>query len=316
LGWAWEFTPDWAFSVDYYHVLGLKEPRVLNVNPRILTVCGDPATWPGATNGADPRCVGRTTARFMDAAFAAVPGVGVNRIGEIRLFTSSNRSRYDGVNFVLRKRFSRNFTMQAHYILAWSQSWGGRPLASYSGTSIRVTPEQQFAPGEFGDTIFDERHRFVWSGHFQLPYGFEISPVFQAASARPFPILAGLDINGDGVTNDNDRACAGSTRTSRMIPTTGARGCQLVEVNSLRGDPFAQLDVRFGKAFRFYGERMTLRLYWEFYNLFDTNNFGNNVQRNGQLSSFGEPLGYFGGQGFGPATSGPLRSQFGFRFEW
>ncbi len=316
IGWAWEFTPDWAFSVDYYHVLGLKEPRVLNVNPRILRVCGNPATWPGATNGADPRCVGRTTARFMDAAFAAVPGVGFNRIGEIRLFTSTNRSRYDGVNFVLRKRFSRGFLMQAHYILAWSQSWGGRPLASYSGTGIRVTPEQQFAPGEFGPTIFDERHRFVWSGHFQLPAGFEISPVFQAASARPFSINAGLDINGDGVTNINDRACAGSTRTNRIIPTTGPRGCPLVKVNSLRGDPFAQMDVRFGKAFRLYGERMTLRLYWEFYNLFDTNNFGNNVQTNGQLSNFGEPLGYFGGQGFGPATSGPLRSQFGFRFEW
>ncbi len=314
IGWAWEFAPDWVFSADYYHVLGLKEPRVLNANPRILPVCGDPAVWPNA-NPSDPRCVNGANTRFLDAAFAAVPELGVNRIGEIRLFTSTSRSRYDGANFVLRKRFTRNYLVQAYYTLAKSQSWGGLPLASYGGTALRITPEQQFAPGEFGPTIFDERHRFVLSGHFQLPAGFEISPIFQAASARPYSIQAGLDNDGDGVTTQNDRACAGSTRTDRIIPTTGPRACQLVEVNSLRADPFAQLDVRFAKAFRF-AEQASLRLYWEFYNLFDTDNFGNNVQKNGQLPTFGEPLGYFGGQGFGPATTGPLRSQFGLRLEW
>ena len=314
LGWAWEIMPDWAFSIDYYHVLGIHEQRTLNANPRILSLCGDPGIWPGAIP-ADPRCVAGANTRFMDAAFAA-SGLGANRIGEIRLISSNNRSRYDGANFVLRKRLSRGFLMQGQYTLAWSRSWGGVPTASYGGTGIRVTPEQQFAPAEFGPTIFDERHRFVLSGVFTLPYGFEVSPIFQAASARPFSILAGMDINGDGVTNDNDRACAGSSRSNRIIPTTGPRLCQMEDVNSLRGDPFVQMDVRFARAFKTYHDRATLRLYWEFYNLFDTNNFGNNVQRNGQLATFGQPLGYFGGQGFGPATSGPLRSQFGLRFEF
>ncbi len=287
IGWSWEFMPDWAFSVDYYHVLGIHEQRTLNVNPRILSLCDDPGIWPGADPG-DPRCVAGANTRYLDAAFAA-DGLGANRIGEIRLISSNNRSRYDGTNFVLRKRFSQGFTMQAQYTLAWSRSWGGAPTASHGGTGIRVTPEQQFAQGEFGPTIFDERHRFVLSGVFSLPYGFEVAPIFQAASARPYPILAGLDINGDGITNDNDSACAGSTFTNRNIPVTGPFGCSMVEANSLRADRFSQMDVRFGKLFRTGGDRAQLRLYWEIYNLFDTGNFGNNVQRNGQLASFGQP---------------------------
>lgn len=315
IGQAWEFRPDWAFSADYYHVLGIHEQRALNANPRIRTTC-DPAY---GGNAADPRCVSGTGTRFLDAAFAA-SGVGAGRIGEIRKLTANNRSRYDGFNFVLRKRFSHNYTLQASYVLAWSRAWGGVPTASYLGTGARVDFRDQFKPNEYGPTNFDERHRVVISGVFNLPHGFEIAPIFQAASARPFHFRSGVDTNGDGVSNVNDRVCVGST-TSRAIVT---RGCQQIKVNSLRGDPLVQLDVRFGYGFKF-KETMALRLYWEMYNLFNTNNFGNNY--NGICgagfttgaacgSTFNTALGYFGGQGFGAATSGPLRTQFGFRFEF
>ena len=318
LGGAWEFRPDWAFSVDFYHVLGIHEQRALNANPRIRTTC-DPAY---GGNVADPRCVSGTGTRFFDAAFEAA-GVGAGRIGEIRKLTANNRSRYDGINFVLRKRYSHNFTMQASYVLSWSRAWGGVPTASYLGTGARVDFRDQFKAGEYGSTPFDERHRLVFSGVFDLPHGFEIAPIFQAASARPYTFQAGVDVNGDGVTNLNDRACVGSTAQNAIV----TRACQQVSPYTLRGDPLAQLDVRFAKAFHFHKEQMALRLYWEIYNLFNTKNFGNNfdsVCGAGFTSaagapcsaSFGTPNGYFGGQGFGAATSGPLRTQFGFRFEF
>jgi Carboxypeptidase regulatory-like domain/TonB dependent receptor len=318
LGGAWEFRPDWAFSVDYYHVLGIHEQRALNANPRIRTTC-DPAY---GGNSADPRCVSGTGTRFLAAAFQAA-GVGAGRIGEIRKLTANNRSRYDGVNFVLRKRFSHNYTMQANYVLSWSRSWGGVPTASYLGTGARIDFRDQFKPGQFGPTIFDERQRLVVSGVFNLKYGLELAPIFQAASARPYSFQAGVDVNGDGVTNLNDRVCLGSTPQQAIV----TRGCQQVSPDTLRGDPLVQLDVRVGKAFKFHREGMALRLYWEFYNLFNTNNFGNNFNTicgSGFTtsagapcsSSFGTAVGYFGGQGFGAATSGPLRSQFGARFEF
>jgi hypothetical protein len=312
LGWVWEFLPDYAFSADYYHVLAIGESRVQNINPRIRRVC-DPA-FPGS-NPTDARCVRGASTRFFDAAFAAA-GLGAGRLEQTNMIGTTNRSTFDSLNLQLKKRFSRNFLFQTHYILSRSRSWGGRPTASYSGNGIAITPENQFLPGEFGSTIFDERHRFVVSGHFQLPYGFEISPVFQASSARPFNFRTGRDTDGDGRTTI-DRVCEGSTISNPLIPGVNAPfGCQQVKINTLRGDPFAQLDVRFGKAFKFYNERMALRLFWEFYNLFDTNNFGNNFGENATAATFNRPLGFFGGQGFGPANSGPLRSQFGFRFEF
>jgi hypothetical protein len=318
LGGAWEFRPDWAFSVDYYHTLGIHEQRALNANPRILKTC-NPAY---GGDLADPRCVSGANTRLFAAAFQAA-GLSPNQIGEIRNLTANNRSRYDGVNFVLRKRYGNHYTMQASYVLSWSRSWGGAPTASYLGTAARIDFRDQFNPGEFGPTIFDERHRLVFSGVFDLPYGFEISSIFQAASARPYSFRSGADTSGDGVSNLNDRVCVGTTPQQAIV----TRGCQMVPVTTLRGDPLAQLDVRFAKAFRFHKEHMAFRLYWEMYNIFNTNNFGNNFNTICGVgftsaagapcsTSFGTAVGYFGGQGFGAATSGPLRTQFGARFEF
>lgn len=323
IGWAWQLRPDWAFSVDYYHILGINEPRVLQMNPKIRTLCD--ATLSGANPG-DPRCVNGVDTRVLDAAFragAAIdPGlVGAGRLGEIRDVATNNRSRFDTVNFVLRKRFSRNYMMQAGYVVSRSFSWGGRPPSSYSGTALNIAPENQFKPEEFGPAPFDERHRVVISGIYKLPYGFEVAPVFQVASARPFDFKTGnVDLDGDGRVT-LDRVCAGSTVTAAVITP----GCREIQVNPLRGDPFVQLDARFGWAYKF-RERTSLHLFWEFYNLFNRQNFGNNFgEKVSSASTFNQPVGYFGGpgaasdaaaRGFGPGVTGPLRSQLGFRFEF
>jgi len=325
IGAAWQINPDYAFSLDFYHVLGIAESRVQNINPLILPVCGNPVVWPGA-NPLDPRCVRGGSTRFLDAVFAAVPSVGANRLTQSNMIGTTNRSQFNGLNFVLKKRYSQKVTMQASYVLSWSRSFGGRPTASYSGNGIAITPNLQFRPGEFGPTLVDERHRFVLSGVFGLPWGFEASPIFQASSARPFNFRSGVDTDGDG-RNTVDRVCTGSTILSPRIP--GVAGvpflCEQVPVNSLRGDPYVQLDTRFGWSHPF-TERMKIRLYYEIFNLFNTNNFGNCFETNANLGqvAFNRPVGYFGcaggdrtaGQGFGKPITESLRSQFGFRFEF
>ncbi len=49
----------------------------------------------------------------------------------------------------------------------------------------------QFNSNEFARTNFDERNRLVFSGVFEVPAGIQVSPVFQAASGRPYSFLAG-----------------------------------------------------------------------------------------------------------------------------
>jgi hypothetical protein len=312
IGTEHQFGDDFAFSADYYHVLGTHEPRVLNMNPKLGSVC-DP------TYGGDPAnavCVNGTGTRLMDAAFALTPdaqnpgnALGAGRLGAIYDYSTNNRSLYDGINFQLRKRMSHRVQLQASYVLSWSRSWGGRATSSYSGSGVNVTPEQEFSPNEFNYTNFDERHRFTLSGIFELPWGIEVAPLVQVASARPYDFLAGSDINGDG-RSTIDRVCVGSTVSS---PVT-TPGCEMQKPNTLRGDPFFQADLRTAKNFKL-GERANFKIIWEFYNLTNRNNFCNNFDGSSVSSTFRQPQGYCGGQG-GPAFTGPFRQQFGFRFEF
>ena len=81
-------------------------------------------------------------------------------------------------------------------------------MASYSGNGIATTPENQFKPEEFGPTRLDERHRIVLSGVFNFRGDFQLAPIMQLASSRPFSANTGLDIDGDGLATNDDCAPA------------------------------------------------------------------------------------------------------------
>ncbi len=104
----------------------------------------------------------------------------------------------------------------------------------------------------------------------------------------------------------------GSTLTDPIITP----GCQTVGINDLRGKPFMQVDLRTAKTFKF-GERTALNLYWEFYNLFNRQNFCSDYQESASASNFNQPIGYCNAPGgFGPSFTGPLKMQYGMRFEF
>ena len=106
------------------------------------------------------------------------------------------------------------------------------------------------------------------SGIFDLPWGFQVAPIFQLASARPYSILPSCgvcDINSDGVANDRE-----------SVDPTAMTRIQL-PLNSERGDNFSQLNVRVSKFFN-WGENKKLGLFFEAFNVFNTANFGNQFQ--------------------------------------
>ncbi|HET8667104.1 MAG TPA: hypothetical protein VFM10_03925, partial [Terriglobales bacterium] len=318
IGWAWQVSPDYAFSVDYTHILGTHEERVLNANPRIRTVCNP--DYGG--NPADPRCVAGADTRLLDAAFQAAnicgptlagQECGAGRFAHIYNYSTNNRSLYDAINFQLRKRLTHRITFQTSYVLSWSRSWGGFPVAAYLGSGFAVDPQQQFAPNEFNRTNNDERNRFTFSGVFTLPGGIELSPLFQAASGRPFSYLAGDDIDGDGRVVI-DRACVGSTLSNRIVTP----GCTMLPPNTLTGKPLIQMDLRTSKIVKL-SERVNMRLSVEFFNLFNRANFCNDYQEDSSASNFNQPLGFCGGpsgNGFSAAAVPSLHTQGGIRFEF
>ncbi len=328
----------WVLSSDYVHTLGLHEPRVQVVNPLIRNVCD--ANFPGSTP-TSTLCVRGVSSRLLDRAFvdAGFPITGgAARVNQINMIGTTNRSLFDSWTTQLRGRF-RRATFSVSYVLADSRAWGGQPVASYSGNGIAVTPENQFKPEEFGPTRIDERHRVVASGVFDLPGGVQLSPIFQFATARPFSLNAGLDIDGDGLATV-DRLCDGvDPRTifnavvaGTALPAAArAPGCRQLPVNSRRtgfivngssveeyNGRFINVDLRVSKVFAF-GERFKLRGYADFFNLFNRENLAL-ASRIGlspvtSRTGFMQPVSLFG-PGFGPPVGRPLTMQLGARFDF
>lgn len=193
LGYQRTFGGSWTGSVDYVHTRGYDEGRVQVINPQIRSVC-DPA-FPHS-NPADARCVAGASTRYFDAAFARA-GLGAGRLGQINMIGTTNESRFDSLTATIKGRM-RGALVSLSYVLANSRAWGGQPTASYSGNGIAIAPDVQFLDAEWGPTRLDERHRVVGSGVIDLPYGFEVAPILQFATARPYTPIVGFDINGDG----------------------------------------------------------------------------------------------------------------------
>jgi hypothetical protein len=312
---------------------------VQNINPQIQNVCNP--LFPGSTP-TSPLCPRGAISRRLDRAFLNA-GLPANRLEQINMIGTTNRSLFDSWTTQLKYR-RRGILFNASYVLSSSRSWGGQPTASYSGNGIAVTPENQFREEEFGPTRLDERHRIVLSGVFDLPYGFQVSPILQFASARPYTPTAGVDLDGDGLAT-NDRLCEGvdpltvlegmRNRPANIVPSTFIfnfvqRGCRQARVNSQRdgfvidanGTPqrrsgrFFNVDLRVSKEFRF-GEIFRLSTYADLYNLFNTENLS--FARRPELSpatnpaEFLQPVSLFG-PGFGPPVGRPFTAQFGARF--
>jgi hypothetical protein len=255
------------------------------------------------------------------------------------MFTTTNRSMFDSWTTSFQGR-ARNMTFKISYVLSNSRAWGGQPTASYSGNGIAITPEQQFAPEEFGSTRIDERHRVVASGVFDLPWKIQLAPIVQIASSRPYSLNSGFDIDGDGRTTV-DRLYEGvdlnavfaARGNATALQALNPAGCRQTKVNSVhegfivddngqiistRSARYFNVDLRATRVFNI-GEKFRFKPYVEFYNLFDIENLNIGDRLGLSLATsagtFRQPTTLYG-PGFGPPVGRPFTTQFGFRVEF
>jgi hypothetical protein len=302
VGYAVELGRNMALDFDYVHILGLHEFTQLDINPRIGPLINAQRTSPNPPRLLAPDFAAH--AAEITAEFGqAVP------FTRIRVAQSDGRSRYDAFTIAFRRRYANRFLFNAHYTLARSVGWFG------GSQSFQLTAQNQFNKfdpnADFGPTGEDERHRFVVSGVFDLPWGFQLSPVVQLASARPFSVIPGtIDINRDGVTND--RETRDGNDQNKLPP------------NTERGDNFKQVNLRVSKFFNF-TENMKLGVFFEAFNLFNTGNFGAcsgdvagacSIDNNINSPNFKKPINFFGATGFSEPLGIPFQSQFGVRFNF
>jgi Carboxypeptidase regulatory-like domain/TonB dependent receptor len=189
----------------------------------------------------------------------------------ISLFRTDNRSSYNGLALQLQHRFSNRFELTANYVLASATTWGAVVGELFDYVNGVSNPLNAFGPGDHGPSGEDIRNRFVLIGTLQLPWRFELSTLSQFESARPFTIATPADILHDGFSG-NDRAVINGVTTS---------------LDQFRGTPFCQVDLRASRNIAL-GERVTLRPFAEFFNLFNRQNPGNNYV--GDISALPTPV--------------------------
>ena len=220
-----------------------------------------------------------------------------------RIYAPLGESDYDGVSFGYRARVTERIQVHANYTLSKVEGntlfgadefrLGSPGTCAHCPLDWRIGPLDD--PRMFGPLNTDARHRLVLSGIFELPADFTVSGFFRANSAKPFNAVVGSDLNGDGNVYD----------------TTDEH------VNSRRGEPFSQLDIRVAKGFEF-GDRLRIEGIFEVFNLFNAKNPGANNNSgnayNGLIGdpNFGEAI-FFAGD---PGQGEQRLAQIGFRVEF
>lgn len=176
----------------------------------------------------------------------------------LNLYRTDNRSRYDGASIIIHHRAAR-VDLTAHYTLSSAATWGAVVGELFDYVNLVSDPRNAFGPGDYGPAGEDIRHRLVLAAEWNLPHGFQVSTLGQAESARPFTMVTPVDVNNDGV-NNNDRAVVNGVQT---------------KLDQFRGVPYFQADMRVSRNFNF-SDKVSVRPFIEFFNLFNRVNPGNN----------------------------------------
>ncbi len=254
---------------------------------------------------------------------------------------SSAKNFYDGLLINVEKRPSKGFGFLASYTLSKAFNYANDDQFVFVGTTAALIDPTNPAL-EKGPTPNDQRHRFTFSGVFDLPFfGIKLSPIFTLSSDVPFDIIL-----PDGSSripllqrNAGGRLFRKGSELNAFIKQINSGGgidgvgpLPLVRDNLEFGDSFTSFDLRLMKSFKL-SERVSLQATAEVFNLFNVTNiqgtsavafsgFQNVLARDSQdpndpgflrSSSFGSKLQNAGGV-FG--TGGPRAFQFAFRLSF
>jgi len=273
-----ELANKWMLDLSYVGSAGRKMYRLVDQNQALIeTELGPEGIYaPGLSS-------------------LAVQGFGVHTM------QSSSNSSYNSLQASVTKRFSHGLQFLASY--TWSHS-----LDDYSGdptgtSDVTVIPGNQ-APGQlnnYASSDFDRRHRFVFSGIYDLPEfykgnagfarqainGWQLASVITLQSGTPFSVItndtAFVQARANSVPGCSPTV-SGSVEsrlqmyfnTACFAPATAdaAGGFGNTGRNILQGPDQYNVDISVVKFFPI-GERTKLEFRSEFFNAFNTVAFQN-----------------------------------------
>ncbi len=275
---------------------------------------------------------GAVSKAVLDAALTGAntlrtPGI-ISPFGSINAQVSDGNSSYNAMNVELKRRFANNLAFSASY------TWAHSIDDSSDLQTLLIAQDPTRFDLEKADSLFDQRHRFVFSGVLSSPQGwrssdagwkkflsdFTVAPIIEISSGRPFNIITNTDTNNDQ-SSQTDRP---SVLPDGSLCVPGRPGCtplitdgrfSIGNLGRNRGitHSYASFDLRLSRAIRF-GERYRLDLIAEGFNLFNRFNEGSASPFIEDVNAFGQSAG--GGKYFSRPTAAfdSRQFQFGAKF--
>ncbi len=204
------YAQNWNFSIQrevgaylvdarYIGNKGTHLPRMIEANPAV--------NGPGATpENADARRL-----------YAGCPAsVGPCAFGSVGLITNSTSSTYHAAQLAVSRRFRNGLGFLGSYTFSKSLDY----ISSFNvvGSAPRlVAGENDLAQNPFdlaaehGPSLFDARHRFVFSGSYAIPFpraaarfaravlgGWQMNAIATFSSGTPFTVYDSTDVSAQG----------------------------------------------------------------------------------------------------------------------
>jgi hypothetical protein len=265
---------------------------------------------------------GAVTPAVFNAALTATgalsrPGF-VTTFGDVNAQVSDGNSVYNAGVFEVRRRFANNYQFLASY--TWSHS-----IDDSSDLQTLLLPQDVTRLDlERADSLFDQRHRFVFSGVVASPAAwhsengwrgifadFIVAPIFEWSSGRPFNILTGQDTNND-LTSNTDRPSVDASG-HLFVPAPFQSGTLGRNTGLTRS--YQSLDLRVARTVPV-GERFKLEIIAEGFNLFNRFNEAAASPNFNDVNTQNERAGNGRYRSISTAAFDPRQFQFGLRLNF
>ena len=181
-------------------------------------------------------------------AIAPDESLAVPDVTATYLYESSGNFKQDQLVTSLTANVNAKISFNSSYTL-------GRAKSDTDGASTFPADSYDLRP-EWGRAGFDMRHRVQFSGRFDFPWGFRLSPMLVATSTRPFNITVGQDLNGDTIFTDRPAFATDLSRPSVVRTAFGAfdlapmPGQTIIPRNYGVGPGLVSLNLRLAKTFK------------------------------------------------------------------
>lgn len=297
------FAGGWVAEAGYVGTKGTKLPRFIEANPAKFipgTCGGQPCSTEANVDQRRPYSgctLGQPESDCLYTSEAYLAGV-VN-------------SEYNGLQTSLRKQLTHGISFLASYTFSKSLDENSS-FNMTGGSSQDVAGENDLAQNPFdlraehGRSLFDQRHRFVFSYEWQLPSphfssrlakqavdNWQINGILTLATGTPFTVYDSTDVSLEGsaeeisgfsanrpnlIGNPNDGPKTAQewfnvAAFQQLNPVTQAGQFGNAGRNVTQAAGLGQFDFSAFKTFRI-AEAKTLEFRAEFFNLFNRVNFG------------------------------------------